>query len=530
MMPWRNANDLKKKMNEQLSEKTIFWLKLAGFFCLGGLFLVFLTEKINLTTADLGRHLANGELFWQGENRGAFLKTNFYSYTNSDFSFINHHWASGVLFFLIWKIFGFGGVHLFFLLLAFSAFGIFFYLAQKKGGYFWTFIFSLLLIPLLAQRQEVRPEIFGCLFGGIFFLLLWGSGRKIFSSNWLWLLPFFQLLWINLHISFFLGILILGIFLFQSGLDGFRGKDFFLFKKISGIFLACLASLFLNPNGFRGVIYPLQIFNNFGYALAENKSIRFLENFGMKNPNFFLLKIVLLLLFGSFIWIVWKKRKSFSWADFFLATVFSVMALSALRNMSLFAFFAWPILAANFRKIFLQKINLDPAVFSAGLLSWVVLIFLVYNPLAKGNWGLGLVEKNNASAEFFLGQNIQGPIFNNYDIGGYLIFHLKNKEKVFVDNRPEAYPAEFFQQTYIPMQEDQKVWQEMATRHGFNSVFFYRHDLTPWGQKFLVSLVDDPSWAPVFVDDYAIIFLKRNEKNQKVIDEFQLPREMFKVK
>ena len=76
-----------------------------------------------------------------------------------------------------------------------------------------------------------------------------------------------------------------------------------------------------------------------------------------------------------------------------------------------------------------------------------------------GDAQLGLLPKINAAADFYKTNKIQGPIFNNYDIGGYLIFHLY-PEKIFVDNRPEAYPTSFFQDVYIPMQENNDIWKE----------------------------------------------------------------------
>ena len=66
--------------------------------------------------------------------------------------------------------------------------------------------------------------------------------------------------------------------------------------------------------------------------------------------------------------------------------------------------------------------------------------------------GVGLFADMNLSAEFFKQNNIKGPVFNNYDIGSYLIYHLYLKEPEFVDNRPEAYSVDFFKKTYIPMQ------------------------------------------------------------------------------
>lgn len=515
-------------MNEFFRRKKREFLGWVGFLFLSVFFIFFLSEKINLVTADLGRHLANGQILFSGGSWEGILKTNFYSYTYPDFPFINHHWLSGVIFFLVWKAVGFVGVQLLFLLTAGLTLGIFFFLARKRGGYFWAMAASLLVLPLLAERQEVRPEIFSCFFGGLFWLILSGFRDKLLSQKWLFILPPALVVWVNLHIAFFLSFLLTGIFLLGALLK----KNFSLAKR----FGVLLGSLFLagliNPNGWAGLIYPAKIFDNFGYELAENKSIFFLENFGMQNPNFFLLKMVLLFLAGSLVWVFFKKRDYFQWEDFFLAALFSVLALAALRNMSLAAFFFLPILARNFKVIFPKRLQFDGAVLSAILLGYGGLFFLFYSGTLfsfSSQKGWGILKDGNQAAEFFLQQRLSGPIFNNYDIGGYLIFHLWGREKVFVDNRPEAYPENFFKETYIPAQENQEKWREIQDQYAFNAVFFYRHDLTNWGQNFLISLIDDPDWAPVFVDQQSIIFLKKNEKNQPIIDKFQIPRETFQI-
>jgi hypothetical protein len=141
----------------------------------------------------------------------------------------------------------------------------------------------------------------------------------------------------------------------------------------------------------------------------------------------------------------------------------------------------------------------------------------------------GLVPGIDGSARFFKENHIQGPMFNNYDIGGYLIYYLFPDAKVFVDNRPEVYSVSFFKDMYVPMQENDDVWHKMDEKFGFNVIYFYRHDLTPWSQAFLVSRIDDPDWAPVFVDEFTIIFLKRTEANRAVIQAHELPRQMFSV-
>ena len=58
---------------------------------------------------------------------------------------------------------------------------------------------------------------------------------------------------------------------------------------------------------------------------------------------------------------------------------------------------------------------------------------------------------------------------------------------------------------------------------------FSRLDATPWGQNFLVSRINDPQWAPVFVDQYTIIFLKINEKNEAIIKNHEIPYQQFRI-
>ena len=99
-----------------------------------------------------------------------------------------------------------------------------------------------------------------------------------------------------------------------------------------------------------------------------------------------------------------------------------------------------------------------------------------------------------------------------------------------MDNRPEAYPKEFFSQIYIPMQENNDVWKKELEKEKFNVIYFDRLDYTPWSQRFLIERVKDIEWAPVYVDAETIIFLKRNEKNKNVIDKYELPQSMFSIK
>lgn len=507
------------------SEKNFLYI-LAVIFLLS-FYNFFLFKEINLVTADLGRHIKNGELFFQTLE---ISKTNLYSYTYPEASFINHHWGTGTLFFLIWKIAGFSGLSFFFIAFSLLTFFLAFRLAQKTSDFWLVFPVALLAIPILAERSEIRPEVISYFLTILFFWIVWHWRNKKISFSWLWLLPFLEIIWINFHIYFFMGIFILGVFWLE---------EIIFIKKNSKnltliLFFTVLASL-INPFGIKAVIYPLLIFTNYGYQIVENKSIWFLENLKIFHSSFIFFKIASLILLISFVLAIIFNRKKIQLTMLIVSMVFLALACMAIRNFTLFGLFLIPTLSYNLF-ILREKINISNPTLKMGIITLTVIVFLgIYFKNSEelngfGELSLGLMPNVNASADFFKKEKLQGPIFNNYDIGSYLIYHFYPQEKVFVDNRPEAYPVSFFRDVYIPMQEDDAEWQKQVKKYQFNSIFFYLNDYTPWSQKFLIDRIRDSEWAPVYVDQYAIIFLRRNDLNKDVISRFEIPNKNFSIK
>jgi hypothetical protein len=491
-----------------------------------GLYALFLAEPIHLTTADLGRHLKNGELVWRHPD---VLFTNFYSYTEPSHPFINHHWGSGVIFFLIWKLFGFEGAHLFSIALNLFALALMVRAAQARAGIGMAVVLAVLVIPLLASRAEVRPEAFSYLLTAIFFQILCRFKEGKLSRRHLWWLPELEVLWVNLHIYFIMGPILIGAFLAESLCDPGRRPQA---KGLMKLFVVTIAATALNPFGVQGMLAPLTIFQGYGYRLFENQSIPFLMARFSFPRLWLLIGVFGLLTFGVLAALV-RSRRSIPLAELLIALFVSALAWRAYRNLTLFGLLALPVLASAvqaFIATWQRRLKRPMA-----LLAAVVLALTVWGPRTvcspppPSERGLGLEEGAHSAAGFVKRERLEGPIFNNYDIGGYIIFHLFPQHRVFVDNRPEAYSAAFFKDWYIPMQEDEARWREADARYGFNLILFHRNDLTPWGQRFLITRVEDSAWAPVFVDDEVIIFLKRAERNRSVIERHEIPRSTFSV-
>ena len=382
---------------------------------------LFFAHQSDLTTADLGRHIKNGELALKGQFN--ILDQNFYSYTQPDFPVVNHHWGGGIIFFLIEKIFGFTGLGIFYLILSLIIFFLFFRVSEKESGFWITFLVSLPLIPLMAARTEIRPEVFSYLLIALFFSILWHWNRDKLENKYLYLLPFLMILWVNTHIYFVFGLGLIGLFLFDKII--FLSREGIKKIKKLGLILGLtfLASL-INPFFIKGLIYPFNIFKNYGYRIVENQSVWFLENLGIiQNPNLVLFKIIFSVLVLSFL-ILWLRKK-FNLIYLILAILFSTLAWLAIRNFLLFGLFALPIISYNLKGIGL-KINLKKKEYCISFIFLSLAIFLItflnYQtklPFEGKVFGFGLLKGNNGSAQFFKENQIQGPIFNNYDIGGY---------------------------------------------------------------------------------------------------------------
>lgn len=491
---------------------------------------IFFAIPINLSTADLGRHITNGALLLDGVSD--LLYTNFYSFTEPDHTFTNHHWGSGVLFHLTHKLAGFKGLSLLYILLSVACLLTMVRAASVKANSGWALLAATISVPLFAYRVEVRPEGFSYLLLAVYYLLLTQYGAsKLSFKKLLGLIVPLQLLWVNLHIFFFLGIGVISVFLLEAVVNQ-GGKQ--KLKELGILLVATVGISLVNPHFITGFLAPLTIFNEYGYMVVENQTVFFLyERFG--NPQFIHLGIFGVIALVVAIMAVIKGM----WRGLFVEAVmvlgFLGLSIMAVRGIPLFALFFIPFLgkAASFWSDslnFSARQTLQKVIPFVGIAICVILIPMkgTYASANKGYNALGLYDGLENSGRFLQRAGIPGNIFNNYDIGSYLIYYLKDSAKVFVDNRPEAYSVAFFDSIYKPMQEDDAIFAQMVEKYDLNVICFFRHDGTPWAQPFLIRRTQDPDWVPILVDDVSLILIRNLPANRPWIEQYALPREMFR--
>ncbi|MDP2649679.1 MAG: hypothetical protein Q8P10_02440 [bacterium] len=503
---------------------SIFLFLFLGFF-----------HEISAITQDLGRHFLLGKIILETHQ---VPLTNLFSYTYPNFPFINLHWFSEIIFYLIFKFAGYDTLLLFTVLTVSLSFALIFFKSLKKGNIISVAIISILYLGVLFERTDIRPEIFSFLFLSIFIAILYSYREKF--TKWIFILPLLILLWVNMHIYFIAGIAILGLFLLDEIV--IKRKEIFLSLKKSKrppahlttlifILLISFTMTAFNPNGINGALYPFRVFENYGYAIEENQNVFFLWNLMNKTTILFFFISASALILSVLLTI--KKIKP---VDLLLAVFFTYLAVSAERNFPLFVFGTFIAFSNSLslitEKLFLKiqplaKLNIFKSIISILLLS--IIFWQIFNIINQKKVGFGVQKGAKDAADFFLSNNLEGPLFNNFDIGGYLDYRFYPKEKVFVDNRPGEYPASFFQNVYIPMQSEQDKFNNLSKTYNFNVIFFGHTDQTPWGKTFIKQIISNPNWKTVYLDDFVIILVKNSYQNKNLIDKFEINEGIYQT-
>ena len=202
-------------------------------------FLQILNYNIFFSDPDVSWHLLFGKTLFENEK---FLKTNIWSFNQSDITWYNISWLWDYFGWIIYKYNPFTFVTLIIIqncitiLIAISI--------TKKYSIFLpstiiAYIFSILCFSIFVSARPHSTGIFlAILF--LYILLLAREKPKLYAF-----IPILLLIWINTHGSFLLGYIFLGVFFIEEILT--KSKNL---KTISLCFLLCIPLILINPYGY----------------------------------------------------------------------------------------------------------------------------------------------------------------------------------------------------------------------------------------------------------------------------------------
>lgn len=483
--------------------------------------LLFQTDLAML--ADLGRHLKLGEIILDCR---CVPQTNLFSYTHPDFPIINHEWLSQVIFYFVASAFGLNALLIFKMIIVLLSATIIYKIALSKASAFWVTIFSLLSITIFSMRFSVLPELFSYLFIALFILIL-EKYKKQKNMKLLYLLPLLEILWVNMHIYFILGITIYGFFFLEQIL---KNKKLNFQLMLIGFLL--IFSTLLNPGFIRGALLPFTFSTNYGFNVEENNSPLKIFEPTSTNTNIAYTLVLQVITFEIlvilFIFTLFFKKQWSRMSDTGNALTAGFLGLSFTRCLSLFGLMGLIPLAQAVTDIEQKlKKHLETPMLNIfkGLIIIIVLIIIGIhlNGLLEYNiLRFGFMPSAEKAAEFIKNNNINGRIFNNYIIGNYLIYALYPKELVYIDARPESYPASFFD-NYWRMMTDEKFFNDQVKKYAVNAVVFnVLYEDPSRSRPFLIRLLESKEWIPVYADGTVTILIKNTPENKNVINKYQI--------
>jgi hypothetical protein len=126
-------------------------------------------------------------------------------------------------------------------------------------------------------------------------------------------------------------------------------------------------------------------------------------------------------------------------------------------------------------------------------------------------------------ADFVSRIGLQGPRFNLYDDGGYLIWQSWPREKVFIDGRSEIFAGQPVQE-FMDILTDASNWDALVNDKYQMNYFFlpYRPEKVTRAVMSLVGKLVSQRWALIYWDDTTLIYVRNAPPNEALIRKYAL--------
>jgi hypothetical protein len=466
--------------------------------------------SFRLVDPDLWQHLAVGRAMW---SEHAIPRVNLWTWPTYGAPQVLPSWGFRALLWPCWALAGMPGLFAWRWIATLAALGLAWSTARGMGARGFATLAVLVVCGLIyRQRSQVRPEMLA----GILIALEIGlleAGRR---DGRAWILPLVAIAWgwANLHLTYYLGLLVLGVY----ALDAARARR----AEARGLGLTLLAAIaisFVNPFGARALWEP------FDFALFHRNEpiFRSIGELRPLNWRFQATNGLLLLLPLWPLLALWRARRhGLDLAEGALLVVFSALAIAAQRMVGFYALVAAPFVARDLGE-WLNARSRSAAPAPPWLRAAACMTACVALPLAewrRPEYPLGLHYDWRAvpvaACDFMAGHDVSGRGFNPFHYGGYLLWRFW----------PDRARLPFMDIHQTGTREDRDLVNAALLSHPTYLALMRKYDfdyalldrrLGPQ-QRLLDWFDDDRSWSVVFMDDVAALYVRRSERHRALLE------------
>lgn len=461
---------------------------------------VYLVFPKTIADPDLGWHLRNAEYM---VHQHKFLRQDLFSSTTFGDPWMDHEWLSELPFYLGWKLSGMRGVFLATIVLIETVLlGIFRLAYEHSGCAKSAFIVSVLAIVLASVSFGPRTLLFGwiCLIAELMILLRFRNGRDL-----TWLLPPLFMVWVNLHGSWMIGLVLLGLFV----VCGLVGGEWGLVharcwsrrerQQLSRIIFLSVLALFINPYGWRLVFYPIDM------AFRQKLNIGHIEEWRTLDFHSPRGKIVLGIIAAAILLQLVRRRKwRLDEICFVLVGIYAGLTYS--RFLFLSAILFCPLLSSDLSGWMPYRAERDRPWLNAGLMACCFVAIVLQFPTEKQLQKVGCGQYPCEALNYLRNFHPEGKVFNDFRWGGYLIWNTP-QIPVFIDSRVDVFEHHGVFADYIhavQLKDSLQILDQYKVRY----VLFERN--TP----LTYFLAHVPGWKIDYQDSNTVLFERALHSSQ----------------
>lgn len=457
------------------------------------------------TDTDTWWHIRSGEYTLTN----GMIYADPFSHTMNGQPWINHSWGAQIILYAVWSLLGNTGLALYTSILATT--GMYFIYRMCAGNVYLRGFALILGAATAAVFWSPRPQMVSFALSAALLYVVYLYQQR--QADRLWLIPVLMLLWGNLHAGFSIGYILLGgvvagealanVFTPQAEMALGWGRV----RRLVLVTLVSLVVLVINPYGLQLYTVPFATVN-IG-ALQE-----FIQEWN--SPNFHERQTwpFIALLIGV-LGAAGASRLRLRWPDYVLLSGTLFMALTAGRNIAVFAVVATPVFARHLDALLdergwvlrpVQRVTPGMARLNIVLIALIALVALVsvFSTLdAETLYDTQSQYLPLGAVDYLNTENPPGPIFNSYNWGGYLI-HAAPDYPVYVDGRTDLYGDAFLTRWYAAA-IGAAGWRE--TLVGINLVLVER------GSGLDANLRTEPGWSLAYSDELAVIYTRDRAAN-----------------
>lgn len=519
----KKENNLKdNKAVGKIEERRSIFTKISAVFnsryvIVGMLLLVLLTVGIRyaetINDNDIWWHMEYGE--YMVKNLTLKVDHSIFSWTVADPRWVYNTPFSQIYFYLVYSIGGIAMLHLTQYAVLAIIIGLFLYynrVIRQSLNHFHVLAVLMITVLVHLSYSNLRPEIFSHLFmvvTAFIYFYVRKTGRNIF-----YIYPALFFIWVNTHGVFVFGIVLITIafagelvnylFFRKYAMDSALLKHFFIALLLS------YGSLLLNPYGIGLISNIIKSFTDPQFLQQAKMLVAYKSVFKFGHPA----KYLLVAMGVSYILItgyVWLTRNYFNPAFLLINAVFIYISFEFGRSV-----YYYPLIwyFSTFALLSVPQTNgqrktaiayAAASLITVALSLWTV-NWAVYYPFVYRNLGFGIADHMPVKTGEFLKQyKLEGPIYNTYEIGGYLLWALYPHYKVFLDPRHGPYVKNLIDDSFAF--DRGEIFEQFTSRYPFK-VAVVKLEWIYLFRNFFRS----PDWRLVYFDQSAAVFAHKSVK------------------